>query len=147
MLIALLGVMVNWLSFWDISIIKHFDITEVELWFSLTVIQYFTCSLISIRPKEEGAVDMPAFYDRQRPVLFVAYIGMCFGSMIINYWDRNHTQGFSPTAWIGENAAVLVMLLASVAAGWAKPRWLQWAAGLVVAALMLIFLSRYTLPA
>ena len=147
MLIALIGLVVNWLSFWNISIDKHLDVIEVELWFTLAGAQYFTCSLVAMRVREEGLVDIPAFYDRQRPMLFIAYIALVLVSGIINYWDRNHTVGIAPTEWIAEDAALVPMLLAALGAGWAKAKWLQWLCGLTMLALILYFLSQYTLPA
>jgi peptidoglycan/LPS O-acetylase OafA/YrhL len=143
---ALLSIVVNWLSFWGLVAIKRWDVTEVELWFALAVVQYFTCSLISIRPKQGDVVDMPAFYERQRPAIFGAFAGLMLISMILNYWDRDHTQGIGPTDWINENLIVLAMLALILIAGWAKERWAQWAAGLVMFGLIVMFLSTYAIP-
>jgi hypothetical protein len=146
MVIAALSIVVTWLSFGGLSVIPHWNVTEVEFQFGAAVIQYYTCSLLSIRPQEKGTVDMPAFYERQRPAIFAAFVAMMVMSMIQNYWDRDRTLGLTSTSWIGENAVVLVMLILIVVAGWAKPRWLQWAASLGTLAMALYFLSIYALP-
>jgi len=146
MVIAALGIVVNWLSIGGLSVIAHWNVTEVELQFGAAVIQYYTCSLLSLRPREDGIVDMPAFYERQRPAIFSAFAALAIIAMVMNYWDRDHTQGLTPTSWIGENVGVLVMLILNVVAGWAKPRWLQWAASLGMLAGVLYFLSIYALP-
>jgi hypothetical protein len=142
-----LGVVVNWLSFGDLRIIQHWNVTEVLLQFAGAVIQYYTCSLLSLRPREEGEIDMPAFYERQRPAIFTAFAALMICSMTQNYWDREHTEGLTPTSWIGENAVVLAMLGLIAVGALAKPRWLQWIAALGMLALTSYFLATYAVPA
>jgi len=88
--------------------------------------QYFTCSLISMPVGNEGVIDMHAFYERQRPVLFSAFALMYIMSMVANFADRNNFEGLKPGDWIGAELLVLPMLIAALVAGWAKPRCLQW---------------------
>jgi hypothetical protein len=147
MINAGLGIVVNWLAFGDLRIIQHWNIAEVLLQFAGAVIQYYTCSLLSLRPRDDGVIDMPAFYERQRPAIFTAFAGLMICSMTQNYWDRDHTQGLTPTSWIGENAVVLAMLVLIGIAGWVKPRWLQWVAALGMLGLTVYFLSTYAVPA
>jgi hypothetical protein len=143
---AYLSLLVNWLSFWGLTALKRWTVTEVEIQFAAATIQYFTCSLIAIKPAADEAFDMPAFYQRQRPAIFTAFAAMMVMSMVQNYVDRNNLAGLKPSDWIDENLVVLPMLAASLVAGWARSRWLQWAAALVMLALILAFLHTYALP-
>ncbi|HEY1838229.1 MAG: hypothetical protein WBQ17_09425 [Rhizomicrobium sp.] len=146
MINAGLGIVVNWLAFGDLRIVQHWNIAEVLLQFVGAVIQYYTCSLLSLRPHDEGVIDMPAFYERQRPAIFTAFAGLMICSMAQNYWDRSQTAGLTPTSWIGENGVVLTMLALIAIAGLVKPRWLQWIAALGMLALTLYFLVTYAVP-
>ena len=144
---AFVSIAVNWLSFGGLSKLKHWDANEVTLQLIAAVVQYYTCSLLAIRPKEEGTIDLPAFFDRQRPAIFTAFGAMIVMSLIQNYWDRDNYAGLAPNSWILENAFNLLMLILVLIGGLAKPRWLQWVAGLGFLAMTIFFLVTYALPA
>jgi len=38
-------------------------------------------------------------------------------------------------------------LIAALIAGWARPQWLQWLAGLAMTAISIVFLAIYAMPA
>ncbi len=141
---ALLVLLINWLSLWQLNIVK-WDVAEIIVWFAMATAQYFTCSLISMRAKEEGVVDMAAFYERHRPVIFSAFLCMVGVALFQTYWDRNHSQGLSPTAWIAQFGIGLVMALICAVAGWARPKWAQWPAGLAMLLLSLFFFGTYAI--
>jgi hypothetical protein len=139
-----LGVIVNWLFLWQLEDIKHWSVAEVLLQLSWVIPQYFTCSLLAMDCSEE-LLDMGAFYERQRPVIYSAYVGLFVMAMVENYADRHNLEGWKPNEWIGADLLVLIMFICSVIAGWAKPRRLQW---LAVAAMLVEnawFLVSYTL--
>jgi hypothetical protein len=144
---ALVSLLVNWLSFWGLIVIKHWAVPEVVLQFAAAIVQYFTCSTLSIRVRDDETINVPRLFEKQRPVIFASFAALMIVSMIQNYWDRNNTAGLSPTAWVDENLDVLPMLVAVLIAGWARPRWLQWAAGLAMLAFQATFLSIYAIPA
>jgi hypothetical protein len=144
---AFVSIAVNWLSFGGLSNLKRWDASEVLLQLLAAVVQYYTCSLLSIRPRDEGTIDVPAFYERQRPAIFAAFAAMIVLSLVQNYWDRNNYAGLAPNAWILEDALNLLMLILVVIGGWARPLWLQWVGGLGFLGMALYFLSTYALPA
>lgn len=144
---ALLSLLVNWLSLWGLIVIRHWSVAEVVLQFAAAIIQYFTCSTLSIRPQEDEIIDVPALYGKQRPVIFVAFTALMLIGMLQNWWDRDNTAGLTPTSWIGEDISALPLLTAILIAGWAKPKWLQWAAGLATVAFQTYFLVIYAMPA
>lgn len=146
MLIAGLFLVVNWLGFGGLSGIKHWSMAEVMLQFTSAVVQYFTCSLISIRPKEEGIIDLPAFYEKQRPAIMTAMLALGVTVLIINYHDAGKFTGMDSNAWIAENANCVAQMAMTAIAGWARPRWLQWAAATVMLVLALYFLATYAIP-
>jgi hypothetical protein len=140
---ALVGLLVNWLGVWGLSVLKRWTVGDVLLQFAPAVLQYFTCSLVSMRPEPHEAIDMQAFFARQRPLIGAAFAAMMITSMIQNFVYRDSTLGLSDTAWISENLLVSPMLIAALTAIWAKPIWLQWAAGLVMLASETYFLLTF----
>lgn len=146
MVIPALALVINWLSFGELSGLKHLGIAEALIQFAAAISQYFTCSLISIRPKEEAVIDLPAFFEQQRRILMAAYIALCAVAMIINYRDARFTTGLTPNSWIAENAGVVAMIVTVAFAGWAKPLWLQWVAAIGMLGLTFYFLALYAIP-
>jgi hypothetical protein len=120
--------LINWISIWLLETVKHWSVGEIMVQLGWAIPQYFTCSLISMPVGNEQVIDMRAFYERQRPVLFSAFAAMYAMSMVANFADRNNLEGWKPGDWIGAELLVLPMLIAALVAGWAKPPWLQWIA-------------------
>src|SRR6266700_4016828 len=146
MLNALMVLLINWISIWQLEAVKHWSVGEIMLQLGWAIPQYFTCSLISMPVGNEGVIDMQAFYERQRPVLFSAFALMYIMSMVANFADRNNFEGLKPGDWMGAELLVLPMLIAALVAGWARPRWLQWTAAWFALALQSwFFISSYTL--
>jgi hypothetical protein len=142
---ALMVLLINWISIWQLEAVKHWSVGEIMIQLGWAIPQYFTCSLISMPVGNEGVIDMHAFYERQRPVLFSAFALMYLMSMVANFADRNNFEGLKPGDWIGAELLVLPMLIAALVAGWAKPRWLQWISAWSVFGFQCWFLvSKYT---
>jgi hypothetical protein len=140
---ALFGLLAYWLSIWQLAGVKRWTGFEILLQFLPAIVQYFACSLVSIRREASEIMDMRAFYERQRPAIFTAFSLMTVASMIQIYVDRKHLVGLNPSDWAGAELPVLLILTATLIAGWAKPLWLQWAAGLLVFGLEALFLAVY----
>jgi hypothetical protein len=68
---------------------------------------------------------------------------MMVTSMIQTYVDRNNLAWPAPSDWIGAELPIFLMLVATLIAGWAKPLWLQWIAGLFLFGLETLFLAVY----
>src|ERR1051326_4040768 len=135
MLNALLGLVIGWIGMFYLSSARaHWDMTEIVINFIRAVVQYFSCSLISIRPKEKGVIDMPAFFERQRPYIITAFVAMMLIGMFENWWDRALLPG-----WIYGELAVVPMVVFS-AAGFSRAKWMQWAGGVGLAAIHTFFL-------
>jgi hypothetical protein len=75
---------------------------------------------------ENGVLDMSAFFERQRRVIFSATLALWAMSSLSTYFDRHNFEGWKPNDWIGVELYGLPLGICAVLAGWAKPRWLQW---------------------
>jgi hypothetical protein len=140
---ALFGLLAYWLSIWELAGVRRWTGSETLLQFVPAIVQYFACSLVSMRREGNDIMDMRAFYETQRPAIFAAFSLMTVVSMIQIYADRKNLVGLSPSDWAGSELPVLLILVAALIAGWAKPLWLQWAAGLLVFGLEALFLAVY----
>jgi len=127
MLNAALGVIINWLGLWELQNIKHWTLGEVLLQLGWVVPNYFSCSLVAMPVGENGPLDMPAFFGRQRRIIFSATIALSVMGGLATYLDRNNIEGGKPNEWIGAELVGLSLAVFAVLAGWGKPRWLQWA--------------------
>jgi hypothetical protein len=134
MLNAALGVIINWLSLWQLGSLKHWTLGEVLLQLGWVIPNYFSCSLVAMPYSENGVLDMPAFFERQRRVIFSATVALWAMSSLAAYLDRTNLEGSKPNDWIGGELYSLPLGICAVLAGWSKPRWLQWVgvAGLFV---------------
>lgn len=145
MINALLILIVNWLSFWGLHSIKHWSVFEILLQFSLAFVQYFTCSTLLIRPRNDEPIDMGALFEQRRAIISSSFAGVWVVSMVINYLDRDIFFVQQPSEWISADLILLLALALIVLAGWARPRWMQWVGGLGVFAVGVQFLVAYTI--
>jgi len=141
---AVISIVVNWVALAPLNAIKNWSPQEIVIQFVAAIVQYYTCSLISLRPEKEGVVDMPAFYKAERHSIFAAYSILMLVSMFQNVWDAR-TYHLDGADLFKANGLVLVMLASTVAAGWAKPNWLQWVAAIVMLSLQTYFLAAYAI--
>jgi len=133
MLNAAFGVIINWLSLWDLQNLKHWSLQEVLLQLGWVVPNYFICSLVAMPVSENGPVDMSAFFAQHRRIIFSATIALSVMGGLATYLDRNNF-GWKPSDWIGAELVGLSLAVFALMAGWGKPRWLQWVgvAGMLV---------------
>ena len=125
MLNAAAGVIINWLGLWGLQNLKQWSLTEVLLQLGWVIPNYFSCSLVAMSVSESGPVDMPAYFERQRRIIFSATLALWVMGSLATYADRDNL-GWKPNEWIGAEFAGLPLGICAVLAGWAKPLWLQW---------------------
>jgi hypothetical protein len=77
------------------------------------------------KTRSSGLLDMPAFFERQRRIIFSATLALSVMALLETYVDRNN-YGWKPNDWLGVALLALALGICAVLAGWAKPRWLQW---------------------
>ena len=123
---AALGVIANWLGLWQLQNVKQWSLPEILLQLGWVIPNYFSCSLVAMPIAESGLIDMPAFFERQRRIIFSATLALFAMSAIETYVDRSTFAGSNPNGWIGAELFGLPLGICAVLAGWAKPRWLQW---------------------
>jgi len=123
---AALGVISNWLSLWGLQNIKHWSLGEVLLQLGWVIPNYFSCSLVAMPVSESGLLDMSAFFERHRRIIFSATIALSVMGPLTTYLDRNNFEGWKPSDLIGAVLTGSSLAVFAILAGWGKPRWLQW---------------------
>ena len=136
--------LMNWVGLFSLASLKRWSIGEVLIQVMSIVPQYFICSLISMKVRESGEVDMNAYFEEQRPLIFSIYAVFGVTVMLGNYLDRNNVQGPGPNDWIGADLLNLPGLVVAAIAGWAKSRKLQWVAVGMTLVLTVWFYWSYT---
>ena len=139
---ALLILVGNWLADAALSSITHWTMGEALLQFATAFIQYFTCSLVSIRPEPEGVIDMEAFFEQQRRVILLAFTALGVVAMVVNFVDRN-TSGVPPGAWISEDMQLLAVCLPLLLGLIFRSRLVQWAVMLITFATNAVFIIQF----
>src|SRR2546429_3025643 len=125
MINAALGVIINWLGLWQLENIKRWSLGEVVLQLGWVIPNYFSCSLVAMRCSESGLLDMSAFFERQRRVIFSATLALSVMGGLETYLDRNNFEGWKPNDWIAAELVGLLLAVCAVLAGRGKPRWVQ----------------------
>jgi hypothetical protein len=144
---AAILLMSNWLAIGGLTAVKRWTAPEAALQFLSAIMQYFTCSTFRVSlANDEDGVDLPTLYQQRRPLIFGAFLALALIAMFQNWWDRNNMQGMGPNDWIVEDLWIIPMVVAVVVAGWARPTWLQWLAGVATLGLNLFFLLNYAMP-
>jgi hypothetical protein len=142
MVLALLMLVTNWLTAASLAGVQHWTVADALRQFATAGVQYFTCSLVSMRVETHGEVDMEAFFQRQRPAIVGAVLALGVLSLVGNYLDRA-SDAVGPNAWIGEDLSVLPMVTMALAAVLFPARWVQWVALLTILAGNIYFLSQF----
>src|SRR5262249_28362179 len=105
---ALLILFENWLGIWGLADRPKWDVAEGTLYVVAALVQYFACSLISIRPERDGPIDMPAFFERQRPLIFIAFFVLAAINMFENWWDKD--TFYHPNDWLYSDLTIGALL-------------------------------------
>jgi hypothetical protein len=145
MINALIGLLVNWLSIWQLHIIKTWTVVDVLLQFVPAALQYFACSLVSIRVESGAPPDMPAYYAAHRRAFTGAFAVMMVVNLLQNFAYRNSSAGIGGADWIWEDLLVTLMLASALVGGWSNSVRLQWIAGLSMAALETYMLATFVI--
>jgi len=136
MAVALISLVTNWISDWDFHAVDPLPLASVAIGFAFSIIQYFTCALVTPDVKAEGDLDLHVFQETQGPTYMSAFVVLIAFSIVINYVGGS---AMNIQNWARENSIVIAMLPISVAPLIWKARWVQVAAP----SLFLVSLTTY----
>ncbi len=138
MLMALILLFSNWMSFFSMSGVRNWSLRQVGLLFATAVVQYFTCSLVSPRVLHGRETDMSAFYQTHRRIISASFAGL--GALAI----AENLSGPPNSNALEVNAPIVLMIGIILVTALAKGRQLQWAASLALFALIVAWVAVFT---
>lgn len=137
---ALLLLASNWLSFWDFHQMASLSVWAIVGGFLLVVAMYAICALVTPDVEGEDGLDMPAFYERQKPTFLTAFLGLMVLGFAVNL-GAGMAMGVS--AWSDQNLVVVPMALAVIPPMLTRRPWVQTAAPLVLIATLMFYTVHY----
>jgi hypothetical protein len=140
MLDALLFLVANWISLWDVHAAKTIAIGTIVGGFVLSVNQYLVCALISPEFKSADDFNLRAFHDRQGRAYVGAFVSLIVISLVINFAAG---YGLGYQKWTSENAVVLAMLPAAAIPLFVQRQIVQIAGAIALAILAVIYTLLY----
>jgi len=141
---AVLLLLTNWLALGNFREVTHWTPGAVMTLFVIALTLYLICATMAIKVREGEPVDMPAFFARNRLVIFGAWAIGRLSVMVANYVFHDVTP--VGAAWIKADATILAGLAVIAVAAFAKPKWLQGTAAILYAGMSLAFVANFTLP-
>jgi hypothetical protein len=120
MLNALIVILANWLSFFDLRSAPGWNIATILFVLAIAIANYLQAALVCMHVPEEGAVDMVAFHEAQARKYILAFIASLIIALLANIFLGG---AFHIGEWISQNTAVIPMfVLATIAAIWIRGR-------------------------
>ncbi|HST30365.1 MAG TPA: hypothetical protein VLK27_05945 [Chthoniobacterales bacterium] len=133
---AVVMVFANWLSIWDLRSLKIWDLGSITVQFLFAVAIYIICVLVGPKVPDEGPLDLEDFFWRQRRYFYGTVVTCVFLSLIANLAFLNTTN---TSLFVKENLTNLPMFIPTILGLVSDKRWAQWAAGLSLLAMMLVY--------
>jgi hypothetical protein len=136
--IALFG---NWMALWNHRNLK-LDIASSAIQFLFTIVQYFTCSIVSPRVPERGRIDLWRYHESHKRQYLTAFLilGLFAVGLNVYFWWRLGAR--EPVHFLFSQLNVVPIVLCVVIAMFAKPVWLQF--GCAAAVVLMIVYSTST---
>jgi hypothetical protein len=131
MLTALVTIMANWISFWDLRALPRWDAATIVFTFLIAFTNYLQAALVCPEAKAEGSIDLVAFQTQHRVEIVGAWVASAVIALIANLV---YGQVFGVITWDQQNLAVVPMAISGAIALIWPARWAQVGAAVVVAA-------------
>jgi hypothetical protein len=140
MLAALFNLGANWISGWDFRGVKSLSIAAIVAIFTLVIINYFVCALVSPEFEDGETYDMKRFHECEGTTYIGAFLVLIIASILANLFAG---AMLSVTNWWNENGLVSAMLAPPIAALLIKRHWMQVLAPAVELALAVAYAVIY----
>lgn len=135
---ALIVLIVDWISFWDLRALPKYGIGTILMFIAIALIDYLQAALVCPEIPAEGTIDLVQFHARQSR----RYIGAFAASAAMALISNTVLGGaFNIAEWERQNLAVLPLLVVVLAAAIFRARWVQVAAPFVVSAIWIFYFT------
>ena len=131
MLNALVAIIANWISFWDLRGLPSWSVWTIFFTFLLAFTNYLYAALVSPEIRAEGAVDLVAFQAEHRLEIVGSWFALAVIALLANVV---YGHVFGVITWGEQNLAVAPMVISGIVALIWRARWAQISSAVVVAA-------------
>lgn len=135
MMAAFFNLSVDWISLWDFRSDASLSLLTIVVGFTLVVINYFTCALVSPDFEAGETFDMNAFHQAEGRTYIGAMLVMFLAALLVNLL-AGAALGISK--WSSENNVVAIQLLGFPLV-LIKRQWAQVLAPLIILACTIVY--------
>jgi len=123
---AVIVIIANWTSLWDLRGIQSYSIAIIFFTFGLAIVNYLYAALVSLEGRRDGELDLRDYHDQQGRRYIGAFVLSAAMALAANLLFGS---AFSIGEFLRQNAAVVPMVITSIIA-WVFVRrtWVQAAA-------------------
>jgi hypothetical protein len=137
MLNAMLVLVIDWISFWDMRTINTWSMTSIGLVLAASFADYLQAALVCPEIPAEGTIDLQAFHARQSRTYIGAFVGSAMMALISNIY---YSGNFNVAEYAAQNVAVIPLLVVAIAAAVFRTRWVQIASPFFLTAIWVFYL-------
>jgi hypothetical protein len=133
-------VYLNWLSLWEIRTLPNWDLLTITTIFVFSLGVYVTSTLALPQVPAQGPIDMAAFYRKERITYYSAWLFcqlMAIASNLLLSDTVNAAELFNENILDAATLPAILLALTS------PRRWAQWAGGIAVLVVNLVFLLAF----
>jgi hypothetical protein len=141
MLNAIALVYSNWLALWDIHGISEWDLFSITSQFAFALVQYFICALAAPEVSDDGAVDLDAFYFRNRRPFYGMFLLLLASAFVANV---TFLKTPNPSLFFKENATTLAFIPPILLSLLVSARWAQWAGSVGIFLIAVFFTTAFS---
>jgi hypothetical protein len=104
---AFIVIIANWISFWDLRLLKTFTMGTVIFAFVIAFSNYLQAALVCPEIGGEGQIDLERFHAAQGRRYSAAFVATMFTALAANLYLGTT---FNIAEWVSQNAVVIPML-------------------------------------
>ncbi len=129
---ALVVIITNWISFWDLRLLPSWSVGTIFFTFLLAFVNYLQAALVCPEHQSEGTIDLRAFHAQQGQRYIGAFAALCAVAVVGNFI---YGSTYNVAEWSAQNLAVIPMLAVALVATIVRRRWVDIAAPIALAAI------------
>ncbi len=134
---ALLVLVIDWISFWDMRSVPAWSMVSIALVLAGSFADYLQAALVCPEVPGEGMLDLPAFHARQSRNYIGAFVGSGVMALAMNTY---YAGNFNVVEYAAQNIAVIPLLAVAITAAVSRNRWVQIVSPILMIAVWVYYL-------
>jgi hypothetical protein len=122
MLNALIVLVVDWISFWDMHSVPSWTISAIAVVLVQAFVDYMQAALVCPEIPEEGGIDLAAFHETRSRRYIGAFAVTIASALVLNSYFGG---SYNVAEYLAQNFAVIPLLAVALTAAIFRSRWVQ----------------------